>query len=261
MVALRMLSRATPILCLILFPYLATAQPTRTVYLNESELAQIAVEVGFSTLLKFDSHPEPGLIGDQDGFKVEYLKNIVAIKPLISRGQTNLFVFTKDGQFGFRLMASRGRHDNVVFVRPAKNRGPAGPTAAKTTLEIDDLLTRKIGKTGRAGDFEFSLLSVATPQSKSTIILKATVRQAMKGKGSKPESVNTESFTISQGARAIRIENAFFEQQILKDEIRTSVLILIRASDLKRGEQVKLVFMPRASQKSSAAQVIFNADL
>lgn len=257
----RMLSKATPILCLILFANFANASPARTVYLNDAELAPISVEVGFSTLLKFDSHPEPGLIGDQDGFKVEYLKNIVAIKPLVSKGQTNLFVFTKDGQFGFKLMATRGQHDNVVFVKPAKNRGPAGPTTAKTTLEIDDLLTRKIGKSARAGDFELSLLSVATPQSKSTIILKATIRQTMKSKTAKPETVNAENFAINQGSRVIKIENAYFEQQILKDEIRFNVLILIRASDVKRGEQVKLVFTSRAASKSSAAQLIFNADL
>ena len=257
----RGLNVTTPILCLILFPGLVFATPTRTIYLNDSDLANIAVEVGFSTLLKFDSHPEPGLIGDQDGFKVEYLKNIVAIKPLTSRGQTNLFVFTKDGQFGFRLVASRGRHDNVVFVKPAKNRGPAGPTTVKTTVEIDDLLTKKIGKVARVGDFEISVVSVATPRSKSTIILKAVVRQTIKAKGSKPESVSVDSFTITQSARNAKIENAFFEQELLKDEIRTSALILIRASDLKRGEQVKFVFKPRGSQKNASAQVIFNADL
>lgn len=250
---------ATPFLCLILFSCLASAAPTRTVYLNDSDLAQISVEVGFSTLLKFDSHPEPGLIGDQDGFKVEYLKNIVAIKPLISRGQTNLFVFTKDGQFGFRLLAGRGRHDNVVFVKPAKSRGPAGPTATKSTVEIDDLLTRKVGRTSKAGDFELTLESVATPQSRSTVILKAVVRQ--KVKATQPENLLVDHFAITQGSRTIKIENAFFEQQISRDEIRTRSLILIRASDLKRGEQVKLAFTPRGSKKNATAQVTFNADL
>ena len=251
---------ATPFLCLIFFSCLASATPTRTVYLNDSDLAQISVEVGFSTLLKFDSHPEPGLIGDQDGFKVEYLKNIVAIKPLISRGQTNLFVFTKDGQFGFRLLAGRGRHDNVVFVKPAKNRGPLGPTQTKTTVEIDDLLSRKIGQNSKVGDFELSLESVATPQSRSTVILKGVVRQ--KVKGSKPENLTLDHFSITQGTRAIKIENAFFEQQISKDEIRTRCLILIRASDLKRGERVKLAFKPSGSQKNASwPQITFNADL
>lgn len=250
-----------PFLCLILVPYTLFAAPTRTVYLNDSDLASIAVEFGFSTLLKFDSHPEPGLIGDQDGFKVEYLKNIVAIKPLVTRGQTNLFVFTKDGQFGFRLMASRGRHDNVVFVKPMKNRGPAGPTTTKTTVEIDDLLTRKIGRKSRVGDFELTLESVATPHSQSTVILKVTINQSMKTKGSKPESISVENIAILQGAKAVKIENAFFEKQISKDGFRTSVLILIRANDLNRKAQLKIVFTPSASQKKTSAQILFNADL
>ena len=252
---------ATPFLCLFLLPYTLFAAPTRTVYLNDSDLASIAVEVGFSTLLKFDSHPEPGLIGDQDGFKVEYLKNIVAIKPLVTRGQTNLFVFTKDGQFGFRLMASRGRHDNVVFVKPTKNRGPVGPTTMKTTVEIDDLLTRKMGKKSRVGDFELTLESVATPHSRSTIILKAVVNQSMKTKGSKPESVSIDNIAVLQGTKTIKIENAFFEKQIQKEGFRTNILILIRASDLNRKAQLKIVFAPRASQKNTSAQILFNADL
>lgn len=252
---------ATPFLCLILFSCTLYAAPTRTVYLNDSDLANIAVEVGFSTLLKFDSHPEPGLIGDQDGFKVEYLKNIVAIKPLVTRGQTNLFVFTKDGQFGFRLVASRGRHDNVVFVKSIKNRGPAGPTMTKTTIEIDDLLTRKIGKRSRVGDFEFTLESVATPQSRSTTILKAVVNQSMKTKGSKPENISVDNIAILQGTKTVKIENAFFEKQIQKEGFRTSLLILIRASDLNRKDKLKIVFMPRSVQKNTSAQILFNADL
>ena len=246
---------------MILLPYVLYAAPIRTVYLNDSDLANIAVEFGFSTLLKFDSHPEPGLIGDQDGFKVEYLKNIVAIKPLVMKGQTNLFVFTKDGQFGFRLTAARGKHDNVVFVKPTKNSGPAGPTMAKTTVEIDDLLTRKIARKSRVGDFEFTLESIATPLSRSTVILRATIIQSIKPKGSKPENLTADSIAILQGTKAIKIENAFFEKQSLKEEFRTSVLILIRASDLNHKAQVKIAFTPNVSQRNNLAQIFFNVDL
>src|SRR5580698_188855 len=94
------------LLCLLTLQCPAYARSARTVHLADGQMEAIYVESGYSTLLKFSSHPEPGLIGDQDGFKVEYLKNIVAIKPLVSKGKTNLFIFTKEGQFNFQLIAS-----------------------------------------------------------------------------------------------------------------------------------------------------------
>lgn len=103
------------LLILMAFPPIeAWAKSMRVVRLSDSDMETVFVEPGFSTLIKFDSHPQPGLIGDQDGFKVEYLKNMVAIKPLVSRGKTNLFLFTKEGQFNFQLLAGVGRHDNIV---------------------------------------------------------------------------------------------------------------------------------------------------
>lgn len=249
-----------------LFAYHATssAASSRTIYLNDDEMAPIFVELGFSTLLKFDSHPEPGLIGDQDAFKIEYLKSIVAIKPLVSKSQTNLFVFTKDGQFGFKLVAARGRHDNLVFIRPSKSLGPKGPTATKSVVEIDDLLTRKIGKVVQLGGFSITFESVATPQSRSTIILKASIRQKV-GTDSKPQKLDVSNFEINQGKKTIKIENAFFETSVSSQkEIRTSALILIRSDEFKRGELANLVFKTISQEtkaKPALVAISFSAEL
>lgn len=232
--------------CLLLFYCPAQAASSRTVRLSDGDMAEVYVEPGYSTLLKFDSHPEPGLIGDQDGFKVEYLKSIVAIKPLMTHGQTNLFVFTKDGQFGFKLISAHGRHDNLIYVRPKPDGGPAGPTVKKTIIAIDDLLTRKIEKTVRTGDVSLTLKSVATPTSRSTIVLKVTIRQKF-AVNTKATPWDEKVFSISQGSKSVKIENAFFEKHEASNGFaETDALLLMRAADFKHGESAKLVFLPPA---------------
>lgn len=251
--------------CLLMLHCPAHAASSRTVYLNDSDMTPIYVEPGFSTLLKFDSHPEPGLVGDQDAFKIEYLKSIVAIKPLIARAQTNLFVFTKEGQFGFKLITDRGKHDDVVLVKPSKNRGPIGPTVNKTVVEIDDLMTRKIGKTVQLGLTSVTLESIATPQSRSTIILKIKIQQKLTN-SDRPQSWTTDAFSISQGSKDIKIENAFFEQMPKSPkEFQTNVLILARSDEFKKGESAKLTVKSTASQTKpsktpSSVTVPFSAD-
>jgi hypothetical protein len=251
-------------LCLLTLHCPAEAKSSRTVYLSEGEMVPIYVEPGYSTLLKFSSHPEPGLIGDQDGFKVEYMKSIVAIKPLLPRGQTNLFVFTKDGQFGFQLVAKRGQHDNVVYVEPRRGPGPSGPTTTKTVVLVDELFTKRINKTTKVGSLALTLESVAMPTSRSTLVLRLNIQETLIG-STKPSVIDPKFFGVVQGANAITVENIFLELKY--QTVRTALmsgLILVRASDLKKNEPVKLVLnMPGKSpdQKPMVLTVPFSADL
>lgn len=253
----------TLVFFLLMFHCPAHAKSSRTVHLVEGEMAPIYVEPGYSTLLKFDSHPEPGLIGDQDAFKVEYIKNIVAIKPLMPKGKTNLFVFTKDGQFGFQLISAHGKHDNVVYVGTSRNSGPPGPTAVKNVIAIDDLLTKKLMKSIKFGPISVTLESIATPTSRSTIILRVRIGQqlAVKIRARKLEAC---VFSLVQGTKSIKVENVFLEVKASTDlEAVTTALILARASDFKKSEISKLVVTLTPSADPNKAEVLtlpFSAD-
>ena len=176
----------------------ANAKSMRTVHLSDGEMESVFVEPGYSTLIRFDNHPEPGLIGDQDGFKVEYMKNMVAIKPLVSKGQTNLFLFTKDGQFNFQLVAGRGRHDNIVYVQagPAQSHG----SAPKATILVDELLTRKIRKVAGNSSTKLLLESISTPISHSTLVLHISVEQHL---AKSQEKADEKWFSVHQGVKNI----------------------------------------------------------
>jgi hypothetical protein len=227
-------------------------------------MAPIFVEAGYSTLLKFNSHPEPGLIGDQDGFKVEYMKSIVAIKPLVTKGKTNLFVFTKEGQFGFQLISARGKHDNVVYVEPKKGSGPIGPTATKTIIALDDMLTMKMNKTTKVAGLTLILDSIATPASRSTLLLRFHL-QGKLGDNIKQTAIESKYFHVVQGTTPVKIENSFLEFKNKNvSTIEAVGLILFRTTDLKKNEPVKFILsLPSrlAEQKSVDLQILFSADI
>jgi hypothetical protein len=223
------------LLALLLAPS-AEAKSMRMVHLTDKDMETVLVEPGYSTLIKFDSHPEPGLIGDQDAFKVEYMKNMVAIKPLVAKGQTNLFLFTKEGQYNFQLVAGRGRHDNIVYAQAGQGISP-GTTAPRPAVLVDDLLTRKLGKSAAKGGLKLTLQSIATPISRTTIVLRILIEQ----KASSAVKIDPPMLKISQGAKAVAIENIFLESGNGKAGVlTTSGLLLIRAQELRPREPVRL---------------------
>lgn len=213
------------------------AKSMRTVRLSEKDMETVFVEPGYSTLIKFDSHPEPGLIGDQDAFKVEYMKNMVAVKPLLSRGQTNLFLFTKEGQFNFQLIAGRGRHDNIVYAKTGASSPPSETAAPRPAVLVDDLLTRKIGKAVAKGGVKLVLESIATPISRTTLVLHILIEQT----GPNAIKIEPKMLSITQGTKGIPIENVFLESRLRKGNITpTSGLLLIRNQGLSARTPLKL---------------------
>lgn len=246
-------------LCLLTFQCPAHAKSTRTVHLADGDMEPIYVEPGFSTIIKFDSHPEPGLIGDQDGFKVEYMKNLVAVKPLISKGRTNLFLFTKEGQFNFQLIASRGKHDNVVYVLSRQDRD-ASDVSKNKVVSLGEMLTKRLNQSVLSGPIKLSLESIAMPTSQRTLVLKFLIQEKVTDHAA--SSIDPSAFSILQGAKSIKIENIYLEtRQNVAAVNKTLGLILIRADELKKGENLKLRFAPqtRQGEQKREMQVSFSS--
>lgn len=240
------------LLALLLAPA-AEAKSMRTVHLTEKDMETVLVEPGYSTLIKFDSHPEPGLIGDQDAFKVEYMKNMVAIKPLVSKGQTNLFLFTKEGQFNFQLVAGRGRHDNIVYAQAGAQGGNSGPASPRPAVLVDDLLTRKLERSVTRGAVKLTLHSIATPVSRTTIVLRILIEQ----KATDAMKIDPAMVKLVQGAKPVAIENVFLESLKAKSGfIVTSGLLLIRAQGLRPRELLRLDLLT----SSKPLSLTFSAD-
>lgn len=240
------------------------AKPVRTVQMSEGDMAQVFVSPRFSTLIKFDAHPEPGLIGDQDAFKVEYMRNMVAIKPLVSRGKTNLFLFTKEGQFNFQLVAGTSNHDNIVYVRRAVAPSLAKNGNIEQVVIVDDLLTKKISKTATTMDMVLRLESIAAPISRSTIVLRFSVEQKFnENKKTEFVALNRDRILVTQYEKSLPIENTYLEHSTpRKNTLLTKGLILLRGDRLKRNANVDLRILPVGKNESSKSDLLisFSAD-
>jgi hypothetical protein len=216
------------LIALMAFPAIEVwAKSMRLVRVSDGDMETIFVEPGFSTLIKFDSHPQPGLIGDQDGFKVEYLKNMVAIKPLVSRGKTNLFLFTKDGQFNFQLLAGAGRHDNIVYAKTRSTPEVVGTKVVRPVL-VDNLLTRKIGRAAAQGKLTMTIQTISVPSSRSTLVLKLEVE----GDARDDLKIGRETLSVIQAGRAVPVDNLFVESRRAEKRKTWAVLLLLRREQI-----------------------------
>lgn len=219
-------------IALAFFSEISFAAPSRTVQMKEGEMTPVYVSPRFSTILQFDAHPEPGLIGDQDAFKVEYMRNLVAIKPLMSRGKTNLFIFTKEGQFNFQLISSNDHHDNIVYVKRAGNNGPEKLLTTERIVMIDDLITRWLNKVVKSKNAKLTIESVATPKSKSTLVIKFELERKQIGK-EELFKIAKENVLIKQKTTSLSIENIYLENSRPEKALyRTKGLLLLRAESI-----------------------------
>lgn len=212
------------------FSEICFGAPSRTLSLKEGELAPIYVSPRFSTILQFDAHPEPGLIGDQDAFKVEYMRNLVAIKPLTSRGKTNLFIFTKEGQFNFQLIASGENHDNVVYVKRAGGQTPEKLLTTERVVLVDDLMTKKLSKAVQRKNAKFTVISVAAPKSKSTLVIKFEIERKQTGKD-ELFKIAKENISAKQKGVSLLIENIYLENSRPDKSLYLAKGLLLLRSD------------------------------
>jgi len=180
----------------ILICGLSAAGPIRPLPLSRGELGAINCSIGYSTILQFESRPLSVVIGDQDGFKVEYTGNSVTIKPLISGARTNLFVFTEYDQFGFTLSTvSSGKADYMLKVR----RDSGGITQGNLSGPVySKMETTNLHQVESCGGLTLSMKSISVATDSSWTLVSFDVRAAG----------GTESETIQLGTSEMSVTNA-----------------------------------------------------
>jgi len=101
---------------LVIIPVSAQAN-VRTVYVNDKNMENIYLNMGKSTILRFNEKPKKVVIGNQNYFQVEFIDSDITIQPqgIVS---TNLFAYCENNTYGFILNAhASGRYDDLINVR------------------------------------------------------------------------------------------------------------------------------------------------
>lgn len=93
------------------------AQRVRHVPVKGDEIVIVKTALGVATIIQVPDHPNSVVLGDQDAFKIEYLDQGVTIKPIRSRAQSNLYIYTDWRRYNVQLETEPGSSaDYVVYL-------------------------------------------------------------------------------------------------------------------------------------------------
>lgn len=206
----------------------ANASGIRTVSVSESDVASVRVSVGYSTLLQFDSRPTQAIIGDQDAFKVEYVGNALAIKPLTNSARTNLFVATQTERFNFRISSGQGfEPDYVVRVRRK--------ALESISAVVPSLKAIRLNRVKEERGMRVTLESVAKLSNGAGVILSFQVRSKDKVRTFEPGG-----FEVIQAGRSLPIENIYLDRLVLGPGETLRGMMVVRGSNIKTKQRLAI---------------------
>lgn len=101
-------------------PSVASAQ-VRHATSKEDGIQTIKTALGIATIIQLPEVIQSAIIGDQSGFKIEYLDKAVTIKPLRWGAKTNLYLVTESRRFNIRLVTgAQEAADYIVYLRKSE---------------------------------------------------------------------------------------------------------------------------------------------
>lgn len=90
----------------------------KSTYPKVDELLSVKTAIGIATIVQVPEPIQSAIIGDQSGFKVEYLDRAVTIKPLRFGAKTNLYLVTEKRRYNLTLVPSnQDQADYVVYIK------------------------------------------------------------------------------------------------------------------------------------------------
>ena len=92
-------------------------------FVAKDELSLVHTAVGIATIIQLPEAVESVIIGDQGGFKIEYLDKAITIKPLRFGAKTNLYVNTQSRRYSVRLLTgSQDLADYIFYLSPFERK-------------------------------------------------------------------------------------------------------------------------------------------
>lgn len=231
-------------------PLFAKGNPTRSITINENDVAEIRTALRYSTVLEFDARPLSVILGDQDAFKAEYIGNSLTIKPMMP-SSTNLFVMTDYDKFNFKIRTtSADKADYKVRVKKKPAKGVSGELSNENGTKIH---FRPIEKSTHFKDIALELTSIGSPKAKNLYLL--TFSLALMRNGPMEDfPFKAQDFHVRQGKREVAIDSLNLERlELSRNKPMMSGTIIIKASDLKGTENPNLVFSPEKRKPLSIA--------
>lgn len=212
----------------------------RKTHVKEDDILTVKTALGIATILQLPETIQSAIIGDQSGFKIEYLDKAVTIKPLRYGAKTNLYLVTGTRRFNLRLVSgNQDQADYIVYLKKPESPKPEtkwrdiSRSASKNNLKLSVV---RIGR-GPSGFILIDALLVSTQTQRMTI---------------KPEAV-----WIRQSGNSRVINSLFMSDSKIEKGKPLRLGISLAKSDLVLGKPVTI----EISSEQSVSLQISEADL
>jgi hypothetical protein len=224
---------------LLLSATLTYAASIREVKGTNRSLIPIQTALGFSTILEFQSKPLSAVLGDQDGFKLEYVANSITLKPLIAGAKSNLFVFTDSGRYNFSIQAGTSSSvDYIVTIKPPEDSSQSSGIAHK---ETDPYRVVTVNRKASAQGFTLQVnqLKIArelnNPRTASLIEFEIS-------SANENYPFQVSSFGIKQNGKFISAESIYLDQLSVKPGQSVRGVIAVLNQEWKSSSPIFVIF-------------------
>lgn len=195
----------------------------RKTQVKEDDILTVKTALGIATILQLPETIQSAIIGDQSGFKIEYLDKAVTIKPLRYGAKTNLYLVTGSRRFNLRLVSGgQDQADYIVYLKKPdlpKSETKWRNVSRSATKKNLKLSVVRIGR-GPSGFILIDALLTSTQDLRTTI---------------KPESV-----WIRQTGNSRVINSLFMSDYKVEKGKPLRIGISLAKSDLVVGKPVTI---------------------
>jgi hypothetical protein len=192
----------------------------KAVVLKNDEILTVKTALGIATIIQVPTSIQSAIIGDQSGFKVEYLDRAVTIKPLRYGAKTNLYLLTEPRRFNLRLVTlTQDLADYVIYI---KEPGVALPPSWRTLnlSKVGKDATLSLSRISRTAGGFFLLEGRLTTKTRFSL---------------KPEQI-----WIKQGQNSKIIQHLYLSSTTASKDHPILIGISINKEDLKEKTAVTL---------------------
>lgn len=203
---------------------ISSAQIRKVVY-REDQILTIKTALGIATIIQLPETIQSAIIGDQSGFKIEYLDKAVTIKPLRGNAKTNLYLVTDKKRYNVRLHTkNQDGADYIVYILSDSNNDKKFQTRWITSKKSSEAngLTLTFERLGYSqGDFVLLDLS-----------LKVNTNEKL--------SLKPEDVWIYQESSSKVINSLFLSGTKLEKDKPVKIGISLSRSELVKGKPVRV---------------------
>ena len=198
----------------------------RILPVGDDKMEPVRLKVGNTTILRFVGLPHKTVLGNKKFFKVEFVEKDVTIQPL-GEAATNLFVYTKNGSYGFILTAKFfGEYDDLVKVHRKQTYGRY-------------LLTRK---TKKAPNPTLSLTSLKASVEGVASPKKGMLEISLKIGNKTTQKIPTGKIRlfVTLWGKRLSPQKAYFRKSMLAPKETTEAKVVLILEDEKETQGLKL---------------------